>query len=184
MTAPVTRMGLEDFLALPDIDERRLELIDGEVYEKMSPRWGHGALAIELGAALRSVGYASAEPRAIIPQGTGADESSLLPDVAFYRESPPEPNDWMRRPPDVAIEILSPGQGRRDVRAKVDIYLQFGVQSVWVFDLDRRSVDVYEAAERRTLGPDDRLISAAVPGFEVQVGELFDRALGRGPGRD
>lgn len=172
-------MGLDDFLALPEIDERRLELIDGEVYEKMSPRWGHGALAIELGAALRSVGFASAEPRAIIPQGSGADESSLLPDVAFYNENPPSPDDWMRRAPDVAIEILSPGQGRRDVRAKVDISLQFGVGAVWVFDIDRESVDVYEGAARRTLGRDDRLASAAVPGFEVHVGELFDRALGR-----
>ena len=30
-----TRMTLEEFLALPGIDEQRLELIDGEVYEKM-----------------------------------------------------------------------------------------------------------------------------------------------------
>jgi hypothetical protein len=31
-------MSLEEFLALPDIDERRLELIDGQVCEKISPR--------------------------------------------------------------------------------------------------------------------------------------------------
>jgi Uma2 family endonuclease len=177
--ATTTRLSLDEFLALPGIDERRLELIDGEVCEKVSPRWGHGNLALKLGALLDQHGAASVEPRAIIPRGANLDDSAPIPDIAFYRDNPPEPDDWMRRPPHVAVEVVSPGQNRRELRVKVDLYLQFGVESVWVFDLERESVDVYEGGARRTLAGDDVFESPAVPGFSMIVGPLFDAVLRR-----
>ena len=175
----IVRLSLDDFLRMPGIDDQRLELIDGEVYEKMSPRWGHGRLAFEIGYLLRPFGYAAAEPRAIIPGSPDYDASSPIPDLAFYRENPPAADDWMRRPPDVVVEVLSPGQGRRDARAKVDIYERFGVASVWVFDLQRKSVDVYEGGTRRTLGPADTLSTPVVPGLTIDLGTLFDLVLRR-----
>jgi Uma2 family endonuclease len=62
----VTRVRLEEFLAMPGIEERRLELIDGEVVEKPTPTWDHGRIALRLGSGLDEVGYASVEARAII----------------------------------------------------------------------------------------------------------------------
>jgi len=168
-----TRMSLEDFLALPDIDERRLELIDGEVCEKMSPRWGHGRIALIIGRLLDEHGYASVEPRAIIPQQGNRNPSSPLPDVAFYRDEPPAEDEWMTRPPNVAVEIVSPGQSHAEMRAKVDVYLAFGVESVWVIDAGQSLVDVYEPESRRTLSGADRLASPAVPGFALSVDDLF-----------
>ena len=52
-----TRLTLEEFLRMPDIEERRLELIDGEVHEKAARRWGDGALVGELGSARHSFGF-------------------------------------------------------------------------------------------------------------------------------
>ena len=72
--------SLEEFLADPEIDERRLELIDGEVYEKPMPTWGHGTLALEIGTALREHGFASVEPRAVIGAVASFDASSPIPD--------------------------------------------------------------------------------------------------------
>jgi Uma2 family endonuclease len=175
----IMRLSLEDFLAMPGIDEQRLELIDGEVYEKVSPRWGHGHLVIQLGHLLLPFGVASAEPRAIIPGGQDYSDSAPIPDLSFYGDNPPAPDDWMRRPPDVAVEVLSPGQGRRDMRAKVDLYLRFGVGSVWVFDLQRESVDIYEGGSRRTLGNADTLTTPVVPGLAIDLGTLFDKVAGR-----
>lgn len=168
-----TRLSLDDFLALPGIDERRLELIDGEVYEKASPRWGHGYIAGRLFVLLDAVGYASVEPRAMMPGGTDRGPSSLLPDVAFYRTNPPAADEWMTRPPAVVVEVLSLGQSRTAMRAKVDLYLAFGVESVWVADLEREWVDVYEEGRRRTLSGEDVIESPAAPGFRTTVAELF-----------
>jgi Uma2 family endonuclease len=80
----------------------------------------------------------------------------------------------MHRPPDIVVEVLSPGQGRRDARAKVDIYLRFGVRSVWVFDLQRESVDVYEDGGRRTLTAAEPLTTTVVPGLAIDLGVLFE----------
>lgn len=171
-----TRLKLDEFLALPDIDERRLELIDGEIYEKVSPRWGHSRFAIELGIALRPFGFVGAEPRAIIPDSPDRGPSAPLPDLAMYREKPPRADEWMTNPPDLAVEFLSLGQSRREMRTKVDMYLAFGMKCVWVFDLERRSVDAYEGGERRTLRGSDQLVATTIPGFADRVDELYERS--------
>jgi Uma2 family endonuclease len=168
-----TRVSLKDFLALPGIEERRLELIDGEVFEKPMPTWGHGTSALTIGGLLNSVGFASVEPRAIIEPSGDLGPSAPLPDVAFYRDNPPAPHEWMTRPPHVAVEILSPGQSRTEMRTKVELYLRFGVESVWVVDPERQTVDVYEDGTRRTLTVGDTLSSASAPGFELDLATLF-----------
>ncbi len=171
-----TRLTLEEFLQMPGIEERRLELIDGEVQEKMSPRWGHGTLALELAFSLRDFGFASVEPRAIIPDAPARGPSAPLPDLALYKTAPPKSDEWMTRPPDLVVELLSIGQSRIEMRGKASIYVEFGVPCVWVFDLERLTVDVYEAGERRTLTPADHLTCGTLPGFSERVGGLFQRA--------
>ncbi len=169
------RLTLDEFLAMPDIDERRLELIDGEVYQKMSPRWGHSRVAAKLASWFSEIGYAGVEPRAIIPPGVADGPSAPLPDVAFYRSDPPADDEWITRPPDVAVEIRSLGQSRRDIRAKVDLYLRFGVPSVWVVDLESNEVEVYEDGVRRVLSGADVVESRHAPGLRFGVADLFKR---------
>jgi Uma2 family endonuclease len=170
-----TRLTLDEFLAMPGIDERRLELIDGEVYEKMSPRWGHSRIAAKLASWFSEIGYAGVEPRAIIPPGGTDGPGAPLPDVAFYRSDPPADDEWITRPPDVAVEIRSLGQSRRDIRVKVDLYIRFGVPSVWVIDLESNEVEVYEGGTRRVLTGSDVVESAHAPGLRFTVADLFER---------
>ncbi|MGE5597386.1 MAG: Uma2 family endonuclease [Hyphomicrobiales bacterium] len=169
-----TRLTLGQFLAMPDIDERRLELINGEVYEKVPPRWGHSRIALRIGEILNRYGVAGVEARAIIPPTSRFGASAPLPDVAYYRTAPPPDDDWMREPPDVVVEVLSLGQSRREMRAKVELYVAFGVKSVWVADLERELIDVYEEGGRRTFARGEELETAHVPGLRLAVGQLFD----------
>ncbi len=171
-----TRLRLEEFLAMPRIEEDRLELIDGEVYDKPMPRWGHARQAGQLVGELNRFGFAGVEPRAIIPVAGDLEASAPLPDVAFHRDNPPADDEWMSRPPHVAIKILSLGQSRTEMRTKVEVYLRFGVESVWVVDPERGTVDDYEGGSRRTLSGDDLLESAAAPGFSMRVADLLGRA--------
>ena len=171
-----TRLTLEEFLALPEIDEKRLELIDGEVYAKMSPRWGHGFIAGEFYAALREYGSAAVEPRAVIPPSGNVEGSAPIPDVAFYRSGRPGPHDWMTLPPDIAIEVLSPGQRIPDVRPKIDAYLAFGIREVWIVDPANRAVEVLREQSRVSLDDRASLSTPLVPGFRMSLKELFDKA--------
>lgn len=169
--ATTTRVRLADFLLNPDIDESRLELIDGEVTAKPMPTWGHTRTAAMLIRILDEFGASGPEPRAVIE----AANASPLPDVAFYRDGEPDYSDYMRTPPHVAIEILSAGQTLAYMRRKAALYFSFGVESVWIVDVDRKSVHVLEGGEERVLVPGQRLTSPSVPGLDVDVDELFPR---------
>ena len=171
-----TRLTLEEFLRMPDIEERRLELIDGEVSEKISPRWGHSSLAVELAIALKPFGSVGVEARAIIPAAPAWGPSAPIPDLALYKTNRPKSDEWMTSPPDLVVELLSIGQSRTEMRAKASIYLGFGVPCVWVFDLERQTVDVYERGDRRGLTASDQLTCETLPGFSDSIGDLFQRA--------
>ena len=171
--AIATRLTLEEFTAIPGFDEQRLELIDGELVEKPMPTWEHGRYALKIGATLDQVGYASVEPRAIIPPSPAFEASSPLPDVAFYRDTTPARGEWMTRPPHVAVEIVSAGQSRREMRSKVELYRSFGVESVWVVYPESETVEIFESGGRRTLGTGDMITSPAAPGFSLAVADLF-----------
>ncbi len=54
--ATTTRVRLADFLLNPDLDESRLELIDGEVTEKPMPNFGHVRTAGNIIVALHRLG--------------------------------------------------------------------------------------------------------------------------------
>lgn len=170
-----TRLTLEEFLAMPEIDEQRLELIDGEVYEKVSPRWGHSRIALKLGGWFEMIGFAGVEPRVVIPPGGDEGPHAPIPDVAFYRSDPPEDHEWLTRPPDVAVEILSLNQSRREVRDKIQIYRSFGVGSAWLVDLERAEIEIYEQGGRRIMRGDDIVETVHAPGLSFRVRDLFAR---------
>jgi Uma2 family endonuclease len=82
----------------------------------------------------------------------------------------------MRRPPDIAIEVRSPGQSRPELRAKVELYRDFGVTSIWLIDPERLEIEIFEGGTRRIFGLSDTLTTAVVPGFTLGVHDLFLRA--------
>ncbi len=168
-------LTLEHFLALPEIDGRRLELIAGGVYEKPVPTWPHGIVAGELYVAFRPFGSGAVEPRAIMPSSGGRADYSPIPDFAFYLAGAARPVDWMRSPPAVVAKVLSPGQTVTSIGQKIASYREFGIRCIWVFDLAGRTVDSFEGDAHRRLGASDRLTTDLVPGLSIDLDELFAR---------
>ena len=102
------------------------------------------------------------------------------PDVAFYRrdrlplpfdELPPIPDIW----PDLAIEVLSPSNTKREMARKLDEYFAAGTELVWYVDPKTETVRVYtEPSEVSTLGRTDSLDGGNVlPGFLLPLDQLF-----------
>jgi Uma2 family endonuclease len=78
-------------------------------------------------------------------------------------------------PPDLAVEVLSPGDFAYDVGDKIQEYLGAGVGVIWVVESNTRSVSIYRAGGSIThLRENDQITGEAFfPTFKCQVAEFF-----------
>jgi Uma2 family endonuclease len=175
-------MTADELMALPD-DGWQYELIEG-VLHRMSPAGTEAsAIAIRIGGRLDAFAF---ERR--LGKVTGADGGYFFDrdpdtvralDVAFVRTDRLPPADQQRGyspvVPDLAVEVVSPGDSAREVAEKVAFYLAHGVPLVWVVRPRPRTVTVHPAGgEPRVLGEGDVLDGGDVlPGFRLRVADLF-----------
>lgn len=106
--------------------------------------------------------------------------------VAKDRLSVPETPGFWHLIPDLAAEVVFPGDTAAEVQAKVEEYLRAGVKLVWVVYPDTRSIAVYESLQAaRVLAVDDTLTGGSVlPGFSCSVRDIFRTPIpGACPGR-
>jgi len=103
-------------------------------------------------------------------------DTVLGPDVSFVAQDriSLSPEGYHSGPPDLAVEVLSPGDRRGKVEHKLSLWLEFGTRSVWLVNPRRRTVEVVSSLDnRRILHEDDELVDDTVPGFRVKVSEIF-----------
>jgi len=96
----------------------------------------------------------------------------LVPDVCVLRVGTPR-EKILTHPPLIAIEILSPEDTIRRASAKAMLYLEFGVEHVWVIDPSAR-VAYRGTASGLELVPTGELQVPGTP-IVVRVRELFEK---------
>ena len=158
-----------------------MEFFGGRVIQKMSPRLPHGIIQLELGSVLLIHARASKLGRAYSELRCTFGGSSHVFDLCFFvRDRLPDPTNLVDRdkicaPPDLAIEILSPGQTVGELARKLRSAVRRGVRLGWLIDEKRRGVHVFHPTRPPLiLRPGDILTGAEVlPGFALPVAELF-----------
>ena len=117
---PKTLMSVEEFTALPG-DGMLHELNEGELISMPPPRPRHGSCQVAIAAALRE--FATARDRGMVYVESGyrlTPHTLRGPDVSFVRKSRlQDPDEYFNGAPDLAIEIVSPGDDASDLREKV-----------------------------------------------------------------
>ncbi len=172
----------DDLLGMSSPRGERYELIDGTLFIKEPPGVRHGWIEANLGARLftyvreRDLGRVMVGDPGFV---TRSDERTVrAPDLVFvsYRRLPrgPVTEGFGRIAPDLAVEILSPGDRRGEVEAKVQEWLRFGVTAVWLIDPRKRRVRVVTGNGESVVGEGNVLHGGdAVPGFALPVVDLF-----------
>ncbi len=166
-------------------DEKRLvELIDGTLVEKAMSHYAArvGGIVLHwiedyLEANDLGITYPADALLRILPKQV------RLPDVSFIswaklpnRELPAEAIAGLI--PDLAVEVLSPGNTRREMERKRKDYFAGGVRLVWQIDPDTKTAEVYTASETFTAVPADGTLDGedVLPGFTLSLAKLFERA--------
>jgi Uma2 family endonuclease len=171
-------MTVEEFMNLDD-DYHRHELIKGELLTMNPPKSLHGRVVANLTIILGQHVKANRLGEIYAECGYQLEhdpDTVLGPDVSFISKKRLDHTDdrYYDGPPDVAIEVLSPGDRRGYVERKLAIYLERGTPSVWLVNPRHRTVEVISSTgNRRMLHEDDELVDDTVPGFRAKVSEIF-----------
>ncbi|HEX2206454.1 MAG TPA: Uma2 family endonuclease [Longimicrobium sp.] len=177
--APVTA---DELLAMPD-DGLLRELVDGEVWETPPPGEEHGVVAARMLVKLGSHVFAhdlgivhAAETGFKISENP---DTVLAPDAAFVsRERVARAaiaKGYRAGAPDVAVEVVSPGDSFAEVEAKVARWLAAGCRMVVVVNPARRAATVYRSRDDITLLTEGDVLEGGdvVPGWKLPLRELF-----------
>lgn len=172
----------EQLLYMPK-DNFRYELIEG-VLKKMSPAGsehgviaatmtiilGHYVKAHKLGVVLAAeTGYKIAsDPDTVI-----APDASFISQAQFERLG--RTKKFWPGAPDLAVEVVSPGDTAREVREKVALWLAAGTRMVWVVDAKKRTINVHRKQAVIVVLTENDVLEGAdvVPGFSCTVAEVF-----------
>lgn len=150
----------------------------------MSPKnnWFHGDICADLLMAMR--GFAKANHLgAVWDSSTGFWMENLncrAPDISFVRGErlrgfSRREGKFFQGAPDLAVEVLSPSNTRREVDERLRDYFSSGAKLAWVIDPERELVEVcHSLTQRRLLGPGAMLDGEQIlPGFQYPITDLF-----------
>lgn len=182
MSTEVQLMTADELLALPR-GEFRYELVNGEL-KKMSPAGhNHGRVIIRLTAPLAQYVRESRLGEVYAAETgfklTTGPDTVLAPDISFVSKQRVDeigdaPGYWPG-PPDLAVEVNSPGDTVREVESKVAEWLEFGTRMVWVVSPKLRNVTVYKSLTNAVILTEKNNLDGGevVPGFQIAVAEIF-----------
>ena len=135
---------LTDYYQIPE--ERRVELIDGVIYDMTAPACDHQLIAGLIYSKL--LAYVSAHKGACLPMVSPVDVQLDCDQKTMVEPDVCDRSRVIRRcvygAPDFVIEILSPSTRRKDVTIKLNKYMNAGVREYWVIDPIQRKVLVYD----------------------------------------
>lgn len=182
MSTTVQTMTADELFMMPE-DSFLYELVKGELRKMSPPGSEHGMLVARLTIALGS--YVEAHNLGVaFGAETGFKLASnpdtvLAPDFAFVsNERIPEtgiPVAYWPGAPDLAVEVISPGNTRREMEEKIREYFSAGVRLIWMVYPKRRTVTVHRPGhEALTLTENEMLDGQdVVPGFQYNIAKLF-----------
>jgi Uma2 family endonuclease len=174
----------EEFFHLPDPqDGSKRELVRGEVVVMPGPGVEHGEVQGNVYFQIKSFLQRNRIGRVMVESGTVTErkpDTVRGPDVSYYSKErlPLEKRvvGYHDQPPDLCVEVVSPSNSMRQLKAKAKEYLFAGVRMVWIVDPDNREVIVIvDPLESRTLEADAILTGNDVlPDFSCKVADLFE----------
>ena len=183
MAREATLLTADDLYRMPDDGVHRYELVEGRLLV-MTPAGGlHGAVGMRLAAAV-SAHVDQHRLGIVLSADTGfilaTDPDTVrAPDIGFVSRGriPADgiPKAFWRCAPDLAVEVLSPTDVRREVDEKIEDYLRHGVRLVWFVEPAACRVTVHRPGSSPQALDDSATLDGGevLPGFSYSLSGLF-----------
>ena len=174
-----------DYTAIDD--GLRYELIHGRLIMAPAPKIKHqntsGNLHLLIASYVKKkkLGTVLAAPTDVILD----NHSTLQPDILFVameRREIIEPHAIVG-PPDLIVEIISPGSVEQDRYEKKGLYEQHGVQEYWLVDPENKSVEILALKEKRyelaqVVSEKGEILSYVIKGLKIDLAEIIPEGDG------
>jgi Uma2 family endonuclease len=181
-TPPPGQATERDLIRLNQRKERLYELVDGILVEKIMG-YPESFLTMRLGHFLQ--GFLDMHDLGIVAGPDGAMRLMpglvRIPDVSFVSwehlpirgEIPTDPIAGLA--PDLAVEVLSEGNTKREMARKLKEYFLAGVRLVWFVSMHERTVTVYTAPDQATVLTERQTLHGGdvLPGLALSLRQLF-----------
>ena len=142
---------IDDYYALPD--ERRVELIDGVIYDMAAPSLLHQKILGELHLQFRACADAHGGQCDVYlsPCDVRLDmdnKTMLQPDLFVVCRDYDQRARAFDGAPDLVVEILSPSTRSKDMLLKLNKYFDAHVREYWIIDPQNKTVYTYLFTDR------------------------------------
>ena len=181
MKTTAAKMTYDQYCLLPE-DRNQYELFDGELVMTPSPSARHQDIVLTLAARLAAhIVKHSLGKVYVAPLDTIFDQFTVVqPDILFVRRErvPEVVKERIEGAPDLVVEVLSPSTFHKDLRRKMHVYSQFGVQEYWIVDPEEQAMELYQRVGEklelaRRFASQETFQSPLLPGFELEVRSIF-----------
>ncbi len=168
--------------------KERVELIRGRIL-KMSPapNLKHQRISGDLFYEIKSfvkynkcqVFHAPFDVRLLTSKKKDKIDTVVQPDITVVCDEQKLDEQGCNGIPDIVIEILSPGNTKREMKEKFELYLTAKIPEYWLVDPERESIIVYTLnEEQKYVGSKpymegDTIKSTTLTGFELVVASIF-----------
>jgi len=180
---PRVRLTVQDYLDIPEEDENRYELIDGELYMAPAPTWEHQESIGNLYSALRDfvraneLGRVVASPIDVFL----SNEDVFQPDIVFVSIERLNiiHSSGVHGAPDLVIEMLSPSTEHRDLTIKRERYAMFDVKEYWLANPIAKTITVLRLQngtfeQMGVFAEGTAVETPLLPGLQVDISAVFD----------
>ncbi|BAU52793.1 Uma2 family endonuclease [Mucilaginibacter gotjawali] len=170
--------------------DERLELIKGKIFT-MSPAPSRSHQEISLAITLKIGNYLKGKPCKVytapfdvrLPRSSKEDNAIITvvqPDICVVCDLSKLDDRGCIGAPDIVVEILSPGNNKKELRNKYEVYEEAGVKEYWIIHPSERTFLKYTLDDKGLFQPSrlliagDELTSNVLPGFSMDINEIFE----------
>lgn len=177
MASAALKISVEEFLAIPEVDAVRRELVNGEIWEEPLPnaRQSHEILK---GRLIHRLAYFAGLPARYLVFSESAyqfaEDDLMSPDVSVVIEARPNlhTQGFLTCIPEIAVEVVSSESAER-LHHKVNTYRAHGVKEVWIVLPQEAEILVYAPTGITEYRRHQTLTSPLLPNFSLPLEELF-----------